>query len=113
MKTYKFELLLDKVGEIIKIGTLLIVEGGTSRTYKWEYETGLPQDIWWANLQGLDRVRCTESDVLFSWFQDRIPPKSRRDWQERLGMEVYDEVYIIRRTGLRLVEDTFYMREVI
>jgi len=49
------------------------------------------------------------STELFQWFKERIPPKERTDWQNRLGLETYDELEVIKKTGLRLVEDTYYL----
>jgi len=104
----KFDLLFaySKDQPKVTIGTLEISDG----VYTWSYSDECYDykfNPFFYNVPGLSRGEIHTSDRLFEWFAGRIPPRSRRDWLDRMGLSEYDEMEVLMRGGLRLRADTY------
>jgi len=107
----KFHLLFGyAVNKKMHLGTLEISEGIYTWTYSDDYLNHKVNPYFY-EVPGLPRGQIHTADSLFWFFQDRIPPRSRKDWLERMGLDKYDELEVLRRGGLRLRADAYELVE--
>ena len=104
----RFKLKVSVRMQTTEIGILTLV---SDTEYKWEYADGIIQSVDTV-LQGLPfETQTHTANHLFEWFETRIPPRERTDWQERLGMKEYNYLEIFRKTRLRLATDFYWLEE--
>ena len=107
------ELVLTKkynvVGDAVPIGILSREDGVYKFKYLNNHKADLPERFY--KVPGFDDpARIYESETLFWVFADRMTPRDRPDFKDRLaklGMDCYDEWEYLRRSGLRRIMDGY------
>ena len=100
-------------GDTAPIGILSFEDGNYKFKYIKDWSSGMPKGFY--IVPGFGDFDATyESEKLFWFFADRMTPRNRPDFKAhlaKLGMDSYDEWEYLKRSGLRLMTDSYELVE--